>query len=192
MAKREQFRFFTLFQRTTAVMDDDALVLLDHQYAKDRIRRIPFDQVECVLHWDRLAASRLTLFFLLFIGCAIGGIACLAHRHSDGVPSLVFGIILLVCAAVMLILIGITLAMGRHHLMICRAGLKMQVSGIMRTAKFQRLLTDITSRTREIQARLATAAAVGVGPTELALPTNSIPVASDPPIVEPSPSESDT
>ena len=58
MAKREQFRFFTLFQRTTAIVDDDALILLDHQYTKDRIRRIPFDQVDYILHWVGPATAR--------------------------------------------------------------------------------------------------------------------------------------
>lgn len=189
MAKREQWRFSTVFQRTTALLDDDALVLLDHQLAQDRIRRIPFDQVEYMLHWERLAGGRLTLFFLLFAGCGIGGIVSLADRHSDGPGAVVVGIILMACAAGMLLLIGLTLAMGRHHLVIGRAGVRFQVSGIMRTAKFQRLVAAIRSRTQEVQSALAAAAAGSADPMELPLPTT--PVAPDGPATEPSPEASD-
>ncbi|MHB1768674.1 MAG: hypothetical protein ACYCUV_12585 [Phycisphaerae bacterium] len=178
MAKREQFRFFTLFRRITAVMDDDALVLLEHQYNKDRIRRVPFDQVEYMLHWERLAGGRLTLFFLLFLGFGISGIAFLANRSFGDTGYLVFGIILLVFAVGMLALIGATLAMGRHHLLVFRAESKTHLSGIMRAKKFKRLLTDMTARTREVQAALARTAAATANTTAIPLPETPTPAVS--------------
>jgi hypothetical protein len=115
----------------------------------------------------------------------------LAHRAAGGVPSLVFGSILLACAAGMLVLIGITLVRGRQHLLVARAGVKMHLRGSMRPAKFQRLVTQIITRIREVQAGLAAAAAADAGAADLTPPVNATPEAGDMPVVEPSPGASE-
>ncbi len=173
MAGQELFRFSTFLDRRTTLIMDHELVVLEHQFFNnDRIRRIPFDQVEYVLYWKRLAGGQLTVFSLLFLGCFIGGIATLAHRAAGGVPSLVFGTILLVCAVGMLVLIGITLYKGRQHLLIVRAGIKVHLRGSMGPAKFQRLVTQIATQTREVQSALAAPAATNAD-ADAASPTQS-------------------
>ncbi len=193
MARHELFRFSTFLDRRTALIMDRELVVLEHQFFnKDRIRRIPFDQVEYVLYWKRLAGGQLTVFVLLFLGCFIGGTATLAHRAAGGVPSLVFGTILLVCAVGMLVLIGIALYKGRQHLLIARAGIKVHLRGSMGPAKFQRLVTQIATRTREVQSALVAPAATEAdaeagGP---APPADAPLQTADSPAVEPSPAPS--
>ena len=170
MAKREQFRFFTLFQRTTAVMDDDALVLLDHQYTKDRIRRIPFDQVDYILHWVGPATARLLGLISLTLLLVIAGLTTLSNmRHGNSFSEGVVVVVLLL-AAFTAVLFFIALERGRRHIVVSRAGSKVHLSGIMRAEKFQRLLADMTTRTHEVQAKLAVAAMATAKPTELPLP----------------------
>ena len=169
MAKREQFRFFTLFQRTTAVMDDDALVLLDHQYTKDRIRRIPFDQVDYMLHWKGPATARLLGLLSLTLLLLIIGMATLSNMSRGNSASEGFAVVVLLLAVFTAILFFITLERGRRHIVVSRAGSKVHLNGIMRADKFQRLLTDMTTRTHEVQATLANTPVASV-PTELPLP----------------------
>ncbi len=190
MAKREQFRFFTLFRRITAVMDDDALVLLEHQYTKDRIRRVPFDQVEYMLHWKGPATARLLgllslTLLLLIIGMTTLGNMTRRNGFSEG-----FAIIVLLLAVLTAVLFFITLERGRRHVLVSRAGSKVHLSGIMRAEKFQRLLTDMTTRTREVQAALAMTAGATANPTQLPPPENPTPPASAVTVAEPSPGES--
>ena len=169
MAKREQFRFFTLFQRTTAVLDHDALILLDHQYTKDRIRRIPFDQMEYVLHWKGPATARLLGLLSLTLLLLIIGMVTLSNTSRTNSFSAGFAIFVLLLAVLTAVMFFMALERGRRHIVISRAGSKVHLNGIMRADKFQRLLTDMTTRTHEVQATLATAPVASV-PTGLPLP----------------------
>lgn len=178
MAKREQFRFFTLFQRTTAVMDDDALVLLDHQYTKDRIRRIPFDQVDYMLHWKGPATARLLGLLSLTLLLLIIGMTTLGNMTRHNGFSEGFAIIVLLLAVLTAVLFFITLERGRRHVLVSRAGSKVHLSGIMRAEKFQRLLTDMTTHTREVQAVLAMNVSATANPTELLPPETPTPAVS--------------
>ena len=188
MAKREQFRFFTLFQRTTAVLDNDALILLDHHYTKDRIRRIPFDQVDYVLHWKGPATARLLGLLSLTLLLLIIGMATLSNMSRNSSFGGGFATFVLLLAVFPAVLFFITLERGRQHIVVSRAGSKVHLNGIMRADKFQRLLTDMTTRTHEVQATLANTPVARV-PTELPLPEvpeSSAPVAAS---EEPSPGE---
>lgn len=170
MAKREQFRFYTLFQRTTAIVGDDAMILLDHQYTKDRIRRIPFDQVDYILHWVGPATARLLGLISLTLLLLIAGLTTLSNmRHGNGFSE-GFAVVVLLLAAFTAVLFFITLERGRRHVVVSRAGSKVHLSGIIRAEKFQRLLADMTTRTHEVQAKLAVAATATANPTELPLP----------------------
>ncbi len=158
MARPEQFKFFTMSKRTTALIDDDALVLLEHQYTKDRVRRIPFDQISYVLHCQGPATARLFGLFFLTLPLALAGILTLASTGSNNPVARGFAGILLVLAAFTTTLFLITIVRGRYHLQITRAGVTVHLSGIMAEQRFNRLVAEITDRTRTIQAGLASAA----------------------------------
>ncbi|MGC8625122.1 MAG: hypothetical protein ACP5VQ_07630 [Phycisphaerae bacterium] len=191
MAKREQFRFFTLFRRITAVMDDDALVLLEHQYTKDRIRRIPFDQVDYILHWVGPATARLLGLMSLTLLLLIAGLATLSNMRHDNSFSEGFAAVVLLLAAFTAVLFFIALERGRRHVVVSRAGSKVHLSGIMRAEKFQRLLADMTTRTHEVQAKLTLTAAAAANPTELPPPENPISAVSTVTATEPNHGELD-
>ncbi len=169
MAKREQFRFYTLFQRTTAIVGDDALILLDHQYTKDRIRRIPFDQVDYILHWVGPATARLLGLISLTLLLLIAGLVTLSHTSRNNSISDGFAVVVLLLATFTAVLFFITLSRGRRHIVVSRAGSKVHLSGMMRAPKFQRLLAAMTTRTHEVQTKLADTSAASV-PTGLPLP----------------------
>ena len=187
MAQREQFQFFTLFQRTTAVLDDDAMVLLDHQYTKDRIRRIPFDQMDYLLHWKGPATARLLGLLSMTLLILIAGLSILGNMSRNDSFAEGFAIFLLLLAVLPAALFFITLERGRRHILICRAETKVHISGIMRAAKFQRLLDELTTRVHEVQAKLASATAAKT--SELPQPETPVPPEAATTADEPSPGE---
>ncbi len=171
MAKREQFRFATLFSRTTAILDDDALILLEHHYNKDRIRRITFDRVDYVLYWKGPATARLLGLLFLTLLLLIIGLVTLGNLHGNNRAAEGVAVFLLLLAVFTAVLFFIALERGRRHILVSRARSKIHLSGIMPTRKFQRLLADIASRTRDIQAKLtASTTAATANATELPQP----------------------
>ncbi len=162
MATRNKFKFVNGYRRMTAIVEDDSLVVLERLSGKDRVRRVPFDRLGQVVYWRAMPWGRLVvqiIFFLIFASISLG---CWLNRLTGGPAMIGFVVLFSPLAVVFLMLIILTIIRQRRHLVLYRAGARVELAGAMRERKFRLLLDEITQLARQTQERLSAQPAAGV------------------------------
>jgi hypothetical protein len=136
----------TTLRRTSLVILDDCLVMLEHELTRDRVRKVMFDRVESVLIWAKVPWLRIVLLFVLL-----------------GLPAL--GILLIhepVSTAIALVLLAFVVGMnagyaycGHTTIRIVRAGQTYEISGIFRRGPLTRFRARLLGGIRRVQQNLA-------------------------------------
>jgi hypothetical protein len=134
----------TLFQRQSLVLDTDSLVKLEHEWSRDRLRKILFDRVDHLVVWRVIPWVRVLLATLIF---GLPGFLMMLLA-SDPVPTVV-GAILLVIA---LVIDARYLYCRKTTLRIVRAGKTEDITGICRPAKVRRLVQAMVRNIHTVQA----------------------------------------
>ncbi len=141
-----KFVFANMFSRTRILVADDVLTMLQGDYARDRVRRIYYDQIAFVLTWktDRVAA--LVIMFVMLMGLTLAAIISFAAYQNW-----IMGSIMTMIGV--LDLWGIVQA-GRkkmRHIAIYRAGNILRISGAMDERRFNFFLDSLQQRIRAVQ-----------------------------------------
>lgn len=137
-----------LLHRTSVLVRDNELVLLEHQFTKDRLRRIAYDRVEAVLCWRTMPWVRMMLFL---IGLGTPGILLVIYE-----PSVMLIGWLLISMAVLIVLRYLYL--GKSLIRITRAGNDYHLEGIVSPRKLKRCLARLESAIHRFQAEAAATA----------------------------------
>jgi len=134
--------FAGFVRRSSIVLLDDHLVLLEHSATRDRVRRIPYDRVESVLSWRRLPWARLILIGLLFVASGL-----MMFTIGDLVGKGLLAIPLVVTA----LIVARYLYMGVTKIRITRADKHYDFSGILSPRKVARCLSRLDESIRRAQ-----------------------------------------
>src|ERR1700742_3916733 len=79
---------FTMFERASLVILDDALIKLEHERTKDRVRKYLFESIESVVISRKMPWGRVIVVAVAF------GLPGVALFFFNSVPTTVFGSIL--------------------------------------------------------------------------------------------------
>lgn len=120
------------FQRRSVILQNDHVVVLEHQSTKDRVRRIAFDRIEHVVLWRSLPWVYMVVYGLLLGG---PGLAFLAVRST---PIIFIGLTLV---AITVIIEARYLYMGKTSIRITRAGSAYVISGVVSPRKVDRFIS---------------------------------------------------
>jgi hypothetical protein len=127
--------------RGSLVLQDDALVVLEHQVIRDRVKRIKYDRVSTLLIWREFPVGRAVLFLVLF---GLPGISSL----TTGGGGIVTGSILLAVLAIIEIRYALY---QKTHILIQRGERTYRYSGIFSRKKVNRFAERFASAARRSQ-----------------------------------------
>ena len=127
--------FSQFTKKISAIVDDDNLVILEHDYTRDKVRRIQFDRVESLVTWRRYPLLHVLLSTLFFGGI---GIALLVVQDSvaNGIAAFMFSILAM--------LLFYYTTRQRSHIRIVRGGKTFQYAGFNSRRKFERFLEKLS------------------------------------------------
>lgn len=153
------FSSASLFHRSSAVIMDDTLVLLDNDgRARDRMRKVLFERVENFLVWKKLPWIRMLLFFVLLAPpsvwlVSLGGKAVMlgSWSLSLGGATTVFGSVLL---GLLLLIEGRYLYCRKTYFRITWDGQEKTFTKIVRPKKIKALTERLQTNIRTTQKRL--------------------------------------
>lgn len=133
----------SFFRRISLVLEPDALVKLEHDRTKDRVRKIMFDRVDQVIVWRRLPVLRIILVTAIL--CAPGALLLMTNEPVG----IVIAFILL---AIGLIVDAVYLYYRKTTIRIIRAGRAEDITGIFRPRKVRTLVANMQANIRATQA----------------------------------------
>ena len=142
MAK-SNLKFRSLFGSTILVPDSDALIILEPEIIRDRMRRLLYNRIESVTTWQRVP----------WASCIFGGIltvlgAVLAVFNQSFTPSLVIGIIVAVVDLIVLVKYA---WYKRTYLTIARHGEVRNFSGVVSPGSRKRFVKTLNQSIRNYQ-----------------------------------------
>ena len=162
MAKCNRFKFVNAYRRLTAIVEDDSLVVLERLSGKDRVRRVPFDRLGQVVYWRAMPWIRLIIQVVLFLIFTLISLSCWFNRLTGGAAMLGFVVLFSPLAVLFLFLSTMTVVRKRLHLVMYRAGTRVELKGPMSRRKFGILLDEITRLARQTQSRLISQPAAAI------------------------------
>ena len=132
----------SFFHRSSMVLQDDHLVILEHQSTQDRVRRFGFDRIESVTYWHRPPWVHIAVYLALF---GLPGLAVLALEN-----------VVVYIAGGVLMAIGLSMALwyayrGKTSIRIARVGDDYTVAGIASRRKVRRFLARLEAAIRHAQ-----------------------------------------
>jgi hypothetical protein len=136
----------TLFKRSSLLLMDDCLIMLDHEHTRDRVRRIMFDRVENVVIWRRIPWGRI-IFLLIVLGLPAFGVVLMEKDTGRIIGECLLALVAAVIAWYLYC---------RHTtIYITRGGQTHMVGGIFRPGRVRRFRDRLIDGIRNTQATLA-------------------------------------
>ncbi len=134
-----------MFRRSSVVLQNNHLVLLEHHSMQDRMRRVNFDGVESILRWRTRPWVRIVLVLLTIGGGGLG----LLMANEDVLASI--GAILIGVAAFIL---TFYFYRGKTTIIISRRGKEYVIKGIVSPKKVDQLMAQMEASIRQVQGEI--------------------------------------
>lgn len=112
-----RLKYYGFMSRQTIVLDQGVVMVLEHEFTADRVRRIHPDQVESVVVWKTIDWWRLVIFSAITLLPGIGMV--LGSLSDAGSSTQIIGLVLLVIGLILALRLVIY---GRTMFRVRRAG----------------------------------------------------------------------